>query len=98
MVQKLGGVLGLSVGHDGPSLEGACFGGVVLALGESGKGVNLETGVLVGKPLRGAVGFVGVNNLKDKKHNTCHCYKYKILPTHGSHRWPIRDHVSAVGA
>ena len=39
---------------------------------ESGSGVNLETGVFVGKSLRGAgvVVAVGNSDLKDRKHNT----------------------------
>lgn len=40
----------------------------MLVLVESGRGVNLETGVFVGKSLRGAVLLVGDSNLKDRKH------------------------------
>lgn len=34
----------------------------MLVLVESGRGVNLETGVLVGKTLGGAVGFEGIRD------------------------------------
>ncbi len=57
----------------------------MLVLVESGSGVNLETGVFVGKTLRDAVVFVGVSNLEDRKHKTCKRYNYKILLTHESH-------------
>lgn len=40
----------------------------MLVLVESGRGVNLETGVFVGKSLRGAVLLVGDSDLKDRKH------------------------------
>lgn len=43
----------------------------MLDLGASGRGVNLETSVFVGKSLKAAVVFVGDSNLKDRKHNTC---------------------------
>lgn len=62
MLEKLGGVLGFSVSQFGPSLEGVCVTVFVLVLVESGRGVNLETGVFVGKSLRGAVVFVGDSN------------------------------------
>lgn len=70
VLEKLGVGLGFSVSHVGPSLWGAGVGVVVLGLVDSGRGVNLETGVFVGKFLRGAVVFVGDNNLKDREHKT----------------------------
>lgn len=75
VVEKLEGVLGFSVSHVGPSLEGVRVGAFVLVLAESGRGVNLETGVFVGKFLRGAVGFAGDSSLKDREHDTRNGYK-----------------------
>lgn len=37
----------------------------------SNKAVNLETGVFVGKPLKGAVGFEGDIALKHRKNIAC---------------------------
>lgn len=61
------------------------MGVVVLVLVESGRGLNLETGVFVGKSLRGAVVFVGDSNLKDRKQKICSRYNYRILSRHESH-------------
>lgn len=65
VLEKLGGVLGFSVSHVGPSLEGVCEEEFVLVLVTSGGGVNLETGVFVGKSLRVALVIVGDSDLKD---------------------------------
>lgn len=68
VVEKLGGLLGV-----GASLEGV----VVLVLVESGRGVNLETGVFVGKSLRGAIVFVDDSDLEDRTH-THESYNHEI--------------------
>lgn len=57
-LKKPEGVLSFCV--VGPSLEGVW---VVLVLAESSGELNLETGVFVGKGLRGVVVFVGDCNL-----------------------------------
>lgn len=75
---KTEGVLSFSVCDVGASLDGVWVGVVVLLLVEPGGGVNLETGVFVGKGLRGKVVFVGDCNLKDRKHKT---HEYRIDQT-----------------
>lgn len=63
VLEKLGVVLGVSVSHGWPILEGVLVGVFVLVLVASGRGVNLETGAFGGISLRGAVVFVGPSDL-----------------------------------
>lgn len=65
VLEKLGVVLGFSVCHVGPSLEGVLVEVLVLVFVASGGGVYLGAGVFVGKSLKGAEVFVGDSNLKD---------------------------------
>lgn len=75
VLERLGGVLGFSLSHAGPSLAGVGDGVFVLVLVDSGGKVTLETGVFVGKSL-GAAGLLAEDSdLKDRKH------KVKILLT-----------------
>lgn len=67
VLEKLGGALGFSISHVGPSLEGTCEEEFVLVLVTCGEGVNLETGVFVGKSLKGTAVLVGDSDLKDGK-------------------------------
>lgn len=64
VLEKLEGVPSFSIRDVGPSLEGVWVGVVVLVLVESSGEVNLETGVFVGKGLRGVVVFVVDCNLQ----------------------------------
>ena len=68
VLEKLGVVLGFSVSHVGPSLEGVLVEVPVLVFVASGAGVNLGAGVFVGKSLKGADVFVGDSNLKRRNH------------------------------
>lgn len=59
VLEELEGMLGFSVDQ---SLEGVGVVVVVLVLATSGRGLNLETGVFVGKSLRGVTVFIGDSN------------------------------------
>lgn len=64
VLEKPEGVRSFSACDAGPSLGGVWVGVVVLVLVESRGAVNLETGVFVGRGLRGVVVFVEDCNLQ----------------------------------